>query len=240
MPEIPGGCPHGTACFICHGAGDSGDSMSLVSSSAGGETSGGSGYTRRSFYPYGTIYPGFSTWFSVAREVPEVVAVQAAAREVAREAARQQEEWARAAAEQAQARTVARAQAEDLLLRWLSPEQERDYRERQRFDVTGSDGRRWRILCQGQTGNVQLLDDQGEWAVQYCAHPRGLPDPAAWLAQAMAVAHDAASFIRVANVYGTSVRTAENPQAAEPAVVFAEQAWNLGAMLRGIRVGPFR
>jgi hypothetical protein len=84
-------------------------------------------------------------------------------------------------------------------------------------------------VCQGQTGNVQLLNAQGEWTHAYCAHPRGLPDPAGWLAQAMAIAHDAAGFVRTANVYSTA-------RAAEEAVpVTGPAATDRARMLAGWR-----
>jgi hypothetical protein len=131
----------------------------------------------------------------VVPEDPEVAAVRVRAeRERTR---RREEEYARVRAE----RDAAQARAEQLLLRWLSPGQEYDYRNNGRFDVAGSDGRRWRILCCGQTGNVQLLDQDGGWTHAYCAHPRGLPDPDAWLAQAMAIAHDAPGFLAIANLH---------------------------------------
>jgi hypothetical protein len=249
MPIIPAACPCGDVCAVCHPAYQAGGTVRLISSPPGGVISGAGGYSaggrggagdggyaRRPWRLYGTTYPSFSTWYSIGREVPEVVISQAQARETAREAERQQAEYARICAEQDLLRAAAREQAEELLLRWLSPEQERDYRERGRFDVTGSDGRRWRILCQGQVGNVQLLDDRGEWAVQYCAHPRGLPDPAAWLAQAMAVAHNAAAFIAVANVYSTASR--EAPATAERITFGGFEG--LAAALRGLRGGSFR
>lgn len=105
------------------------------------------------------------------------------------------------------------SRAEELLLRWLSDDQRRDYRDHRRFDVAGSDGRRWRIECAGQSGNVQVLGSDGEWVLKMCAHPpRGLPDPDAWLGQALAIMHDAASFTAVANVH--EARREREPLAA--------------------------
>jgi hypothetical protein len=137
------------------------------------------------------------------------------------EMARQEQEYARARAGLRRAYDEAWAQAERTLLRWLSPGQARDYRERRQFDLTGGDGCQWRILCQGQTGNVERLVpevvDGTESILQYCAHPRGLPDPAAWLAQAMAVAHDVTRFMAVANVYSSRPATAADPRPAADA-----------------------
>jgi len=236
MPEIAGACPCGDVCAVCHPAYQAGGAVSLAPSPAAGGVVIGAGdaYARQSFYSCESVYPTFNTWtrYPFAQEVPEVAMSQAQQREAAREAERQQEAYARMCAEQERLRTEARHRAEGMLLRWLSPEQARDYREHQRFDVTGSDGSRWRILCQGQTGNVQLLDNRGNWTYLYCAHPRGLPDPAAWLAQAMAVAHDAAGFIRVANVYSTAVRTlaGDAPEPEPP-----PGGWRLFTALQGIR-----
>jgi hypothetical protein len=131
-------------------------------------------------------------------------------RELAREAA----ERIRDAQERRRAeRQALFNRAEELLLRWLSDGQRRDYRDHRWFDVAGSDGRRWRIECAGQSGNVQVLGGDGEWVLKMCAHPpRGLPDPDAWLGQALAITHDAASFAAVANVH--EARGEQEPLAA--------------------------
>ena len=228
MPEIT--CPCGGGCVVCRPADRAGGTAPEFAFPVAPS------WPLRliPFPPYETVYPSYASWYRIGREVPEAATVQVLTREVAREAERQQEAYARACAEQARTRTEVRDRAEQTLLRWLSPEQERDYREHQRFDVAGSDGRLWRILCQGQTGNVHLLDGQGEWTHAYCAHPRGLPDPAAWLAQAMAIAHDAAGFVRTANVYSTHAPREARDTAA---------TWQPGpfsAVLRGIRPGWIR
>jgi hypothetical protein len=229
MPVIPCG---DAACIVCRPGGGAGG---VVPVPPAAEISGGSGYTRGPFYPYGAIYPGYSTWFAVAREAPAVTVSQARQREVAR----QQEEYAKALAEQARLRAEAQEKTEGLLLRWLSPGQASTYREHQYFDVTGSDGRRYRILCQGQTGNVHLLDDCGRWTLAYCAHPRGLPDPVAWLTQAMAVVHDAEGFMRVANVY--SANSWADPVPAEAVVTIndpvpADRPGVITVLRRGIGI----
>jgi hypothetical protein len=86
-----------------------------------------------------------------------------------------------------------------LLNRILTAEQATQLRNTGGFDQVSSTGRRWRIQACGQVGNVLLLGDDGQTAAVFCAHPRGVPDPAAWLAQARALAVDEAGFLAVAN-----------------------------------------
>jgi hypothetical protein len=192
------------------------------------------GYTAAA-WPYRDLHPGqVLGWYQIGADVPVTDAAAARDRARAAEAAqRQAEAYAAACAEQDRERAAARARAEQILLDWLSPQQQDDYRKRQQFDVAGSDGCRWRILCQGQTGNVRRLDDRGEWTHAWCGHPRGLPDPVAWLTQAMAVAHDAVSFMKTANLYGT--RQVEIPALAAdpepvpemmPEAAVARSLWN--------------
>jgi hypothetical protein len=217
MPESPGRCPYD--CDIC---------QPLAS---------GTGYAAGGAARWPLQLPGVQdmtdwtiSWHPAGAGVPEVGGHQALEREAAR---RQAEEcaMARARAREERARAIAQEEGEQLLLDWLSPAQQRDYRERRQFDVTGSDGSGWRILCQGRTGNVQHLDRRGEWTRLYCAHPRGLPDPLTWLAQAMALAHDAPGFLRTANVYGTRSTeigaVEELPLAAALAAAASARRWPL-------------
>jgi hypothetical protein len=237
MPEIQGACPCGATCAACQpadyagGGGGAGGAIPLIPAPPFPSLYSMTDVFQELAYGYAAQPYRF---YRIGSEVPEAAVSQAQQREMER----QQEEYARAAAEQARARTEAWERAERLLLRWLSPGQARDYRERGWFDVAGSDGHRWRIVCQGQTGNVQLLNARGEWTHAYCAHPRGrLPDPAGWLAQAMAIAHDAAGFRRIANVYSTARAAEETACVTEPAP--AAQARMLAA-LRNIRPGWIR
>jgi hypothetical protein len=217
MPGIQGNCGD-YRCLVCHPGGVSGYAGAgggsagwpiLAPAAAGGSLM------------FGDMVAGLAggwtvDWCPAGTGVPEVDGAHARERERAAEAAqRQAEAYAAAMAEQDRERAAARARAEQILLGWLSLQQQDDYRERQQFDVTGSDGRRWRILCQGQSGNVQRLDDRGEWTHAWCGHPRGLPDPVAWLTQAMAVAHDAVGFMKTANLYGTR-QVEPPPLAADP------------------------
>jgi hypothetical protein len=81
----------------------------------------------------------------------------------------------------------------------LTPEQVHQLEHDDCFDVTSSRGRRWRIRAYGQSGNVDLLGDDGSVMARFCAHPPGrLPDPVAWLAQARILMHDEVGFLAVA------------------------------------------
>jgi hypothetical protein len=186
------------------------------------------GYTAAA-WPYRDPYVFYDPgqvlgWYQIGADVPVTDAAAARDRARAAEAAqRQAEAYAAACAEQDRERAAAREKAERILLGWLSPAQQDSYREKRYFDVTGSDGRQWRIICQGQTGNVQRLDDRGVWVQSWCAHPRGLPDPVAWLTQAMAVAHDAAGFLKTANLYSTNHNVADQG-AGEPSAACLEAA----------------
>jgi hypothetical protein len=214
MPEIPGGCGDGR-CLACR--------LEAASGYAGADGGSAGWPIQAPAVGVGSLVFGGAAagpfgrwtvdWYPIGTGVPEVDGAHARERE--RAAERQAEAYAEACAELDRERAAARARAEQILLDWLSLQQQDDYRKRQQFDVTGSDGRRWRILCQGQTGNVQRLDDRGEWTHAWCGHPRGLPDPVAWLTQAMAVAHDAIGFMKTANLYGTR-QVEPPPLAADP------------------------
>jgi hypothetical protein len=100
-------------------------------------------------------------------------------------------------------RRAAQDKAMGLLRKFLTPQQAADLDKYQHFDVVSDRGRSWRILACGQSGNVQLLSPAGEPAAYFCAHPPGrLPNPAAWLAQAMTLITCEESFLAVANRVG--------------------------------------
>jgi len=97
---------------------------------------------------------------------------------------------------------AARRRAVELLESWLTPGQLADFREHRRFEVVSDTGTRWRINCSGQAGNVERLDEAGEWESTWCAHPPGgLPDADAWLAQRLILQTDEAAFLAVANCH---------------------------------------
>lgn len=131
--------------------------------------------------------------FSLAEALTLGPQAMAAAAEAVREAER---ERLRAAEER-------RVRAEARLLAWLDEAQVRAYRAFRCFDVTASDGSRWRIQCVGMTGNCILLDRAGAPHRAFCAHPYAVIPEEAWLAQALALRTDVRAFLAVANPYGT-------------------------------------
>lgn len=138
------------------------------------------------------------TWSSLSQRRDYLAGQEQGRRDAAEAAAR----FRAADSRRREERRALHARAEELLLRWLSDDQRRDYRDHRRFDLTGSDGRRWRIVCRGQSGNVEVLGAGGEWVLRLCAHPPGgLPDPDAWLGQALAIVTNAAEFEAIANVH---------------------------------------
>lgn len=96
-------------------------------------------------------------------------------------------------------RQAASDRAGELLLALLSEEQEQTWRERDWFTVQGSrSGRTYRIR-RGYAGNVDLLDDNGNPEVTYCAHPPDVPAEDAGIAQMLALVTDEDAFLAVAN-----------------------------------------
>lgn len=97
-------------------------------------------------------------------------------------------------------RKAAEKTAEELLVRFLSDEQKKEYREGRQFHVAAGSGRRYRVKY-GSAGNVYELDDQGREAARLCAHPIssvGVPHPDAMLAQLLMLRTDEEKFRKVA------------------------------------------
>jgi hypothetical protein len=70
-------------------------------------------------------------------------------------------------------RTHAEKRAVALLLSWLTPEQEKQWKARGAFDVIGGDtGRRYRITYRAVM-NVHELDPDGHAVKQWCFAPEG-------------------------------------------------------------------
>lgn len=80
------------------------------------------------------------------------------------------------------------------------------------LEIVASDGQHYRIGQHGYAGNVYLLDDHGCQIAAYCCHPNmwvrddddrsvgRMPTEDAWIAQILALRHDADDFTRTANV----------------------------------------
>jgi hypothetical protein len=162
--------------------------------------------------PQATLY---TTWHNVVRsiEVQDVrmtinapvvdqAAAQAEVERVALAAAEHREQAVREFAAAQERRAAVQVRARSLLESLLSEEQRNSLRHHGRFQVTGSRGRRYCINANGQSGNVDLLDDAGGIMGKFCAHPAGyLPDPDAWAAQLLALMTDEEAFLRVANLH---------------------------------------
>lgn len=95
---------------------------------------------------------------------------------------------------------VAEAAARSLLYRWLSRDQKRDLERVGRFEVTGSDGRRFRIH-QWVGGNVEEMGDSGEWETSHCVVPEdagSVPVHDLMLAQKVLIESDVEAFRKTA------------------------------------------
>lgn len=98
---------------------------------------------------------------------------------------------------------LAQDRALDLFVSFLTPQQRKDYEKHKYINVTGSLGRPYRIMCHGQSGNVQRLDNKGKPDVSLCAHPYPyVPNGDAWLVQKLTLENDEAKFCSIANVMG--------------------------------------
>lgn len=92
--------------------------------------------------------------------------------------------------------------ARELLLSFLSVQQQADYNRGGYFYVISSAGRRWRIRNAGPSGNVDLMAGLEETSVKatYCFHPScAWPHEQAYLAQMLALVTDEDSVLDVAN-----------------------------------------
>jgi hypothetical protein len=106
-------------------------------------------------------------------------------------------------------RTAARARARTLLDSVLTAEQKAELDRHGRFHVRGGQtGRRYCIRAEGQSGNVDLLNEDGSVQATFCAHPSYthdrpgelVPEGDAWLAQMMEIELDEFNFLRTTNV----------------------------------------
>ena len=89
-----------------------------------------------------------------------------------------------------------------LFLSTLSDEERETYEREKCIYVRGNHGRRYRIRCVGQSGNVEWVDEDGNLRGRLCAHPRGyVPNPDAWLAQKLILKTDENHFNATANVH---------------------------------------
>lgn len=96
-------------------------------------------------------------------------------------------------------RKAVRERALQLFLSLLTVAQRREYDAHRRITVIGSSGREYRIRCEGQAGNVWLVEADKEVAA-FCAHPFGVPDADAWVAQKLALECNDEAFLLTANV----------------------------------------
>jgi len=159
--------------------------------------------------PWGLIWVGDNPLTVRANTAGEQVVRDAQGREVLLDGDARDREAALSAvsagfaAERARAHSewlAASGKATAMLQRFLTSQQISDIDNYQHFDVTSNRGRRWRISTCGQTGNVGLLGEGDRVTQYYCAHPSGrVPNPAAWLAQAVTLLVSEESFLAVAN-----------------------------------------
>lgn len=113
----------------------------------------------------------------------------------------------------------AQLRAEELLMSYLTAEQQAQYTSQETFDVEGSAGGLYRIHP-GNVGNVRLLRE-GREVVALCAHPEldvhdehgrhlgFLPNADVALAQMLALTTNEGAFCRVANIHWTETGAAE-------------------------------
>ena len=97
-------------------------------------------------------------------------------------------------------RTTAEQRARQLLLIALDRDQRRDL-ARYDYFYTNVGPRRYKI-AKGRSGNVHLVDREGNELVRYCAHPSEMvPDYDTMLAQLLTLRHNEAGFLAIANVH---------------------------------------
>ena len=126
----------------------------------------------------------------------ELTAEEKAAEAQARLRAEEEAKKARLEAE------AAKVRARKLLFGFLTDEQKREAEEFKRFHLTTRSGRRFRLhMGRGRHGNVKELEGDKE-VRSYCISPddHTLPEEDALLAQLLALKHDEAEFVRVANI----------------------------------------
>lgn len=96
-------------------------------------------------------------------------------------------------------RQQAKRRAEAFLLAHLTDEQERAWKENRAIFVTSQSGKRYR-LKDGHGGNMEELGPDGRAVRGFCVHVGSqIPSPDNVLAQKLALEHDEAGLLRLAN-----------------------------------------
>jgi len=133
----------------------------------------------------------------MVRQAPVETPEQRVERERLR--AEQSARCAEAAAKEALERAAAESRAEVLLRNHLTDFQKKQLDTCGWFDVVGKSGTKYRIQ-RGRSANVDVLDAQGRVTHALCAHPSvSVPDPDTMLSQLLAIRHEEADFLRIAN-----------------------------------------
>jgi hypothetical protein len=116
--------------------------------------------------------------------------------------AQERQELRRARAEQTRIlRDAADKRAERLLLQFLNPDQEVQYRKDRYFEVLSKDGTRRYRIRRGWAGNVTVIDLKGREVEKLCIHPDiSVPQEDNLLAQKLLLEADEEEFRRTANI----------------------------------------
>jgi hypothetical protein len=140
--------------------------------------------------------PAWETWNARYQETADEQRERIARQE------QQRAETTRQAAEYRAKRAVINSRAEQLLMSLLNDEQRRTRRTHGWFEVRGSLGGRWRIRNSGQSGNVDLMPQDGDLRLMsFCIHPPDrLPDADAHVAQMLGIVTDELAFRRTGNL----------------------------------------
>lgn len=101
----------------------------------------------------------------------------------------------------AKLRADALARAEELLFKFLTPQQRTEYERHGYFDVAVSDDRTYRLHRRSYMRNVELIGPDGKRRATYCAHPHdtSLPIPDVLLAQKFMLESNEREFLLLAN-----------------------------------------
>jgi hypothetical protein len=113
---------------------------------------------------------------------------------------------------------AARARAEELLLRFLSPAQREAYESgAEGFEVIGSAGSRF-LITRRPIANITVLSPEGDPVANLCVHPGGgLPSADVYLAQKLGLETDERTYVQLANVHrGVLVHYDENGRMVIP------------------------
>lgn len=110
------------------------------------------------------------------------------------------EENAKRAEEEKRKRIAAEKRAERLLKKLLTSEQLRDYQRKGHFHVIGKSGQRYRIRKNSYAGNIDVIGANGRAEKVICCHPDGVPLHDGLITQKLALEHNEAEFLKVANI----------------------------------------